>query len=188
MAKKTFGAQRWLYPMPAVMVGALSEGKPNYMIAAWCGMVNSEPPTLAVGIRPERHTLKGVEEHGTFSINVPSTNQAAEADFVGIYTGNKTDKSEMFTSFNGVLENTPMAEECPVNLECEVIEKIRLETHWVVIGRIKEVHVSEECLEDGNPSIRKIDPLIWSPTDNAYFGVGEYVADAFRVGKTLKKK
>ncbi len=187
MNKKTFGAQRWLYPMPAFLVGSLVDGKPNYMTAAWCGMVNSEPPTLTVGIRHERHTLKGIVEHNVFSINVPSTKQAAETDYVGIYTGNKTDKSEVFKSFFGVSKKAPMAEDCPVNLECELINQVDLETHIVLFGRIKETHVSEDCLVDGKPAIAKIDPLIWSPTDSAYFGIGEYVADAFRVGKSFKK-
>ena len=186
MAKKRFGSERYLYPMPAVLVGAMVEGKPNYMTAAWCGMTNSNPPILSVSLQAVRYTRIGIEAEGAFSINVPSTAQAAETDFAGIYTGRKTDKSKLFTTFFGELPNVPLIEECPVNLECEVVERVDLPSHRVFFGRIVECHVSEECLEDGVPKATKIDPLIWSPSDNHYFGIGAPIAPAFKVGKTFK--
>ena len=188
MTKKTFGPQHWLFPMPAVLVGALVDGKPNYMTAAWCGMVNSSPPTLVVGLQPVRHTRRGLEEHQTFSINVPSADLVVETDFAGIYTGKKTNKSDLFTSFYGVLKTAPMIEECPINLECRVVKMVELESHGVFFGRIMETHASESCLEDGLPAIKKIDTFLWSPTDNHYFSVGQPLAKAFSAGKKSLRK
>jgi hypothetical protein len=38
MTKIKLGPQPWLFPMPALLVGALVDGKPNFMTAAWSGI------------------------------------------------------------------------------------------------------------------------------------------------------
>ncbi|MBE9574259.1 MAG: flavin reductase, partial [Proteobacteria bacterium] len=83
MEKIKLGPQTFLYPMPAVLVGAMVDGKPNFMTAAWCGIAAYEPPAIAVAIRKERYTLKGVREHGTFSINVASSSMVKKVDYCG---------------------------------------------------------------------------------------------------------
>ena len=92
MSKTTFGPQTLLYPMPALLIGANVDGKPNFMTAAWAGIANSEPPMISVAIRHVRHTLKGVKQNMTFSVNIPSTDMVAETDYCGITPGTKADK------------------------------------------------------------------------------------------------
>jgi flavin reductase (DIM6/NTAB) family NADH-FMN oxidoreductase RutF len=96
MKKVKLGPQTLLYPMPAVLVGALVNGKSNFMTAAWCGIVASTPPSISVGLRPERYTLKGISNQGTFSINIPSASIVEKVDYCGIYSGHKVDKSQIF--------------------------------------------------------------------------------------------
>ena len=60
MTKKEFGPQPWLFPNPTVLVGTIFDGKPNFAPFAWCGITGGEPPTISVGIRHQRHTLKGI--------------------------------------------------------------------------------------------------------------------------------
>jgi len=67
MEKIRLGPQTFLYPMPAVLVGATVNGKPNFMTAAWCAIAAYKPPAISVAIRKVRYTLKGVQEHGSFS-------------------------------------------------------------------------------------------------------------------------
>ena len=38
MEKVKLGPKTLLYPMPAVLAGAVVDGKPNFMTVAWCGM------------------------------------------------------------------------------------------------------------------------------------------------------
>ena len=68
MKKVKIGPQTLLYPMPAVLVGAQVKGKPNFMTAAWCGIVASAPPAISVALRPARYTLDGISANKTFSI------------------------------------------------------------------------------------------------------------------------
>ena len=183
MSKTKLGPQTLLYPMPAVLVGSLVDGKPNFMTAAWCGIACMKPPALSVAINHTRHTLKGVQEEKTFSINVPSTELVKQVDFCGIYSGKKKDKSGMFEVFYGDLETAPLIRECPINLECKMTHSLDLGSHSLVVGEIIETHVDEDCLTDGRPDPEKIDPLIFLPAVQRYGKLGELIANAFKVGK-----
>ncbi len=180
MEKITLGPQPWLFPMPALVIGALVDGKPNFMTAAWAGIACSEPPCLSVAIRPARLTLRGIRELGVFSVNVPRASQAGTVDFCGVHSGKKVDKSTLFTVFYGKDPRVPLAAECPVGLECRVVQSPELGSHVLVIGEILAVHADRECVADGRPLPEKIDPLIFAVGANAYFRLGERAGDAFR--------
>jgi flavin reductase (DIM6/NTAB) family NADH-FMN oxidoreductase RutF len=169
--------------MPAVLVGAIVDGKPNFMTAAWCGIACWKPPAVSVALNKDRHTLKGIKENGTFSINVPSADLVKKVDYCGIYSGKKRDKSKLFTVFFGDLDSAPLIQECPLNLECKVIESVDVGSHDLVVGEILQTHTSESCLTDGKPDPEKIDPLVYSPGVQKYQRLGAVVADAFHVGK-----
>jgi flavin reductase (DIM6/NTAB) family NADH-FMN oxidoreductase RutF len=183
MEKKKLGPQTLLFPMPAVLVGATVGKKPNFMTAAWCGIAASKPPAVSVGLQKVRHTLKGIVEQGTFSINVPSADLARQVDFCGIYSGARRDKSELFHIFYGALKTAPLIRECPVNLECKVTQSLDLKSHELVIGEIIETYVSEDCVTDGKPDPEKIDPLIYTTGVMQYRRLGEVVGQAFNMGK-----
>jgi len=187
MKKVRLGADTLLYPMPAVLVGTMVEEKPNFMTAAWCGIAASKPPALSVAIRGERHTLKGIEQHKVFSINVASADLAAKVDYCGIYSGRKRDKSQIFKMFFGDLVNAPLVEDCPVNLACKVLHTLDLGSHVLVIGEIVETYVSEDCLSNGKPDPVKIDPIVYTTVTQEYRRLGGVVARAFHSGKALKE-
>jgi len=190
MKKKTLGPQTMLYPMPALLIGSEVDGKPNFMVAAWSGIACSEPPMLTVAFQPHRHTLKGVKKNRAFSVNVPSVAQMAEVDYCGIFSGkNEPDKANVagFEIFYGETKGAPLIAQCPVNIECTVVVTMELGSHDLVVGQIKEVHVSEDVLDaDGNPDPAKVDPLIFTVPDRNYHRLGEMVGKAFKVGKDLK--
>jgi flavin reductase (DIM6/NTAB) family NADH-FMN oxidoreductase RutF len=191
MKKVQLGPSTMLYPMPALLIGADVDGKPNFMVAAWCGIACSEPPMISVAFQPHRHTLKGVKENRAFSVNVPQVSLMSQTDFCGIFSGkNEPDKAEKmgFEVFYGKTEHAPLIAQCPVNLECKVVITLQLGSHDLVVGEITEVHVSEDALAaDGKPDPAKIDPLIFTVPDRNYRRLGEVVGKAFKAGAELKK-
>ena len=80
MKKKKLGPTTLLFPMPVVLVGTVVDGKVNFMTAAWCGIANQKPPAISVAIRTSRLTLRGIQENGVFSINIPSAEQVQKTD------------------------------------------------------------------------------------------------------------
>lgn len=183
MMKKKIGPKTLLYPMPAVLIGTMVDGRANFMTAAWAGIACSIPPCISVAIQPVRHTCKGIKEHKTFSVNVPSTRMATEVDFCGIYSGAKEDKSNLFSLFYGSIETAPLIEECPINFECSVVRDLELGSHILFIGEIKETHVSEDCMIDEKINTESVDPLIFTAATRQYHSLGEVVAPAFSIGK-----
>ena len=174
-----------------MLVGANVDDKPNFMTAAWCGIANSEPPMISVAIRNSRHTLKGIRQNMTFSVNVPSVDMISETDYCGCTTGAKVNKVEVcrFDVFYGKLNSAPLIEQCPVNLECKVMHILDLGSHSLVVGRIEETHISESCLTDGEPDVNKIKPIAYTAAPaRQYQALGEVVAKAFSIGKKLKAR
>lgn len=189
MSKIAMGPKTMIYPTPVVLAGAVVDGKPNFMTAAWSGVVNSRPPMVYVSLQHHRHTLKGIRQNLTFSVNIPSSDMVKETDYCGIISGSKVDKVDVckFTLFKGTLDNCPLIEQCPVNLECKVVHMLDLGSHLLVIGRVEESHVSESCLTDGKPDIAKIKPFAYAVApSHQYFGLGEMIGKAFSVGEDLK--
>ena len=189
MSKKTMGPQTMLFPKPVVLVGANVNDTPDFTTVAFAGIVCAEPPMIAIGLQHHRYILKGIRQNMTFSINIPSADLVKETDYCGIVSGAKTDKVRdcRFKVFYGGLAGAPLIEQCPVNLECEVLHILNLGSHEVIIGRIKESHVSETCLTEGQPDIMKINPIVFSRgSTSKYNATGEFLAEAFSIGKELK--
>ena len=189
MKKVAMGPKVSLYPLPAVLVGANIDGKANFMTAAWCGIVNSEPPMLSVSVRPSRFTHKGIMQNMTLSINIASADQAQAVDYLGVISGAKEDKIKKckYTVFYGKLKTAPLIEQCPVNMECTVVHMLELNSHTLFVCRIDESYISEDALTEGKPDAKKINPIIFASEPRQYYGIGKAVAKAYSTGLELGK-
>ena len=190
MGKVLMGPQTLIYPMPVLLIGANVGDKPNFMVVAWGGIANGEPPMISVAIRHTRYTDRGIRQNLAFSVNVPSVDMVKEADYCGLTRGSEVNKVETcrFKVFYGKLGNAPLIEQCPVNLECKVVHILDLGSHSLFIGSVEETHVSEDCLTDGEPDVNKIKPFAYAKSSaSQYHALGEVIAKAFSVGKELKE-
>ncbi|MDX1707122.1 MAG: flavin reductase family protein, partial [Desulfobacterales bacterium] len=106
-----------------------------------------------------------------------------KVDYCGIYSGHKVDKSKVFKVTYGKLKTAPLIEECPVNLECQVMKSLEVGSHILFIGEIVETYIHENCLTDGQADPAKIDPIIYSTAVQQYQRLGEVVGQAWSVGK-----
>lgn len=187
MPKIKTEAARWMYPRPTLLVGANVRGKANFMTVGGGGVADAGPPMIGVPIRHFQYTLKGILENMTFSVNTPSVEQVKETDYCGIVSGSKVDKVKAcgFKVFYGDLQTAPMIDQCPFSLECRVVHVLNLGTHAFVIGEVKATYVSDDCLTDGKPDVRKIRPMVFNLEASDYSTVGEFVARAFSVGREL---
>jgi flavin reductase (DIM6/NTAB) family NADH-FMN oxidoreductase RutF len=187
MKKIKLGPQPMLWPHPAVLVGTVFDGRIDFATYAWTGVAASTPPAITVAVQHHRHTLKGILQNRTFSVNIPSENIVKEADYCGIVSGKDTDKVEDcgFSVFYGDTIGAPLIEQCPINMECEVLHIINMGSHALVIGKVVEVHFTEECMTDGRPDIDKVRPFIFGP--GKYHRIGGAFADSFSIGKEIKE-
>ena len=186
MTKKKLGPMPMVWPHPTVLIGADVDGVPDFAAVAWTGVAASTPPSVSIALQPHRYSLKGIYQTRTFSVNVPSVDQVKETDYCGIISGRDTDKVKDcgFTVFYGQTKGAPLIEEFPINLECEAQHFLSLGSHILVIGKVIEVHISEDCLTGDIPDMMKVKPFVFGP--GKYHVVGEAFADAFQVGKEIK--
>jgi len=187
MTKKKIGPSSILFPMPSTIIGANVNGKPNFLTVAYCGIVEAKPPLIMISLGKSHFTNDGIKENKTFSVNIPSADMAEATDYVGIYSGNDTDKSKVFDVFYGELKTAPMIGEAPLNLECKLVKNVDLSIkHDVFIGEIVQTHVKEECLTNGVPDIRKVDPIIYATKIQSYVRIGDLIGKAWKIGKNFK--
>ena len=187
MQKKQLGAKTLIYPMPVVIIGANVEGKPNFNTIAYCGVAQSKPPMIAISMDKKRYTNKGIRENNTFSINFPSEDMIKVTDYIGTYSGKDIDKSKLFKIFYGNMKNAPMIVECPINIECRVIEiKDFGGKNDLFIGEVTQTYSEEKYLTDEIPDMKKVNPILFSRYENTYWKVGEYLGEASEVGKNYK--
>lgn len=186
MQKLNIDTNVYLYPMPVVLVGVEVQGKPNFMTVGWVSRVNLKPPMIAIGINKAHYTPKGIQENGAFSINIPTRSMVEVTDYCGLVSGRTADKSELFKAFYGELHGAPMIAECPLNMECKLVDTVDLPSNYLFIGEIVGAYCGEEFMTDGNPDIKKIDPFLLTMPDKRYWGIGEFVAKAWSVGKERK--
>jgi len=190
MKKAQLNPQPLIGITPTVLVGTMVNGKPNFMTVAWCGVANSTPAMVSVAIRPARYTLKGIHDSKEFSVNVPSNSLVKETDYCGIVSGSKQDKVSVckFKIFFGKLKSAPLIEQCPVNLACVVEHVLELGSHQLIIGRVEETFINDNCLTEGKPDIRKIKPFAYAMGgQQAYIALGKSLGKAFSVGQELGK-
>jgi flavin reductase (DIM6/NTAB) family NADH-FMN oxidoreductase RutF len=188
MKKVKMGAHPMVWPHPTTLVGADVDGKPDFAAVAWTGVAASTPPAVTIALQHPRYSLKGIRRNLTFSINIPSRELVRETDYCGITSGSKRDKVKdcKFKVFYGKTAGAPLIEQCPINLECEVLHIINMGSHALVIGKVVETHVSEDCLTEGQADMDKVRPFIFVPSK--YHAIGEAFANAFSIGKEIKKK
>lgn len=190
--KISLGPKTLAQPAPLWIIGSYDEnGRPNAMAAAWGGICCSKPPCVTVSLREDRHSYAAIVERKAFTVSVPSTRFAAQADYFGIASGRDTDKFEAtgLTPVRSEVVDAPYVAEFPLILECSLLRIVPLGMHVQFIGEIMDVKADEDVLDDkGYPDAAKVQPLIFTPVTRAYHTVGEYVGQAFEIGRTFGPK
>lgn len=174
-------------PMPVVLVGAVVEGRVNFMPVGWVSRVNYEPPMLGVGIGNAKWTARGIRAGGAFSVNLPSAAMVQAVDYCGIVTGRTEDKSKVFETFPGAL-GTPLIKGCPLVMECALRHMVGLPSNTLYVGEITEAWADEAALAGDAPNPAKVDPLFLTMPDNTYWKLGPAIAKAWACGKAIKER
>jgi flavin reductase (DIM6/NTAB) family NADH-FMN oxidoreductase RutF len=136
-----------LYPLPAVLVSCGVE-KPNIITLAWVGTVCSDPPAVAIAVRPSRHSHSLIAQAGEFVVNLPGADQVQVVDHCGQVSGRDVDKWAAchLTPVPASQVRAPLIAECPIALECRVLHRLPLGSHDLFVGQVLAVQVEEGVL------------------------------------------
>ena len=191
MGKQTWKPGNMVYPLPAVMVScADKDGNHNIITVAWTGTVCTNPAMAYISVRPERHSYKMIRESGEFVINLTTEKLAYATDWCGVRSGRDFDKfkeMKLTAEKAETLSYAPIIEECPVNIECKVVEVKELGSHHMFLAEVKTVRVEENYMnESGKFELNKTGLLAYSHGE--YFGLGKTIGTfGWSVKKPAKK-
>lgn len=178
--KKNIGSLLALYPTPATIVGAQVNGKVNWLLVAHVGIIGHD--RILISLAKPHYTNQGIKDTGKVSVALIDQKMLPKADYVGSNSGEKTDKSDVFAWHEG--ENgTPIIDEAPLVLECEVVDNYETDTFDNFVLKIDATYVEEDKLdENGKPDYEKIAPVLFE------FPTYSYVASGKIIGKCLSFK
>ncbi len=183
--KAELGARNCLYPLPTVLVGALVNGKHNYVTIAHVGI--ADPDAVTLGMNKNHYTNQGIKANKTFSVNIPSAKMIVETDYCGLVSGRQINKAERFTTFYGKLKTAPLIDQCSINMECQLIQTVDFPNHDLFVGRVVATHCDESVLTKGAVDLEKLQPILFAMHDRSYWTVGKKLARAWDIGKELVK-
>jgi flavin reductase (DIM6/NTAB) family NADH-FMN oxidoreductase RutF len=150
----------------------------NIITVAWAGIINTHPPRVSIAIRPTRHSYGIIKERGEFIINLTPAALVRECDYCGIYAGAKVDKFEKTGLHKepAVEVACPVIAECPLALECKVMDILPQGTHDLFLADVVGIDVDESILDESGK-------LCLDRAGLAAFAHGEYFALGEVIGK-----
>ena len=175
-----------MYPLPAVMVSCGTMEKSNIITVAWTGILNTNPATVYISVRPSRYSYNLIKEQGEFVINLTNKDLAKATDWCGVKTGSKVDKfKEMkLHKEKANFVKCPMIKESPVSVECRVKEIKEMGSHHVFIADVLAIHADEQYIDEkGAFDISKCDLIAYA--NGHYYALGKKLG---RFGFSVQKK
>ncbi len=186
--KKKIGSIDILFPTPVALVVCGDREALNISTVAWIGMFSSKPNILGISLHESRHSTQIIKEQKEFSVNLASKDMMNIVDYCGIVSGREHDKfSETGLSpVWGSMIDTAIIMECPFNLECTLVDTIKIGKWVLFLGEIVETYVDQDKIDsDDKILISEIDPIAYIPTIREYWSLNEKLGDSFSVGKKL---
>lgn len=175
--------------MPVLMVATYNEdGSVDVMNAAWGTMQAKDRVMLQ--LTESHRTVKNIKARGAFTLSIADAAHAAEADYLGIVSGNSTPdkfKNSGLTASRSELVDAPVINEFPIALECEFVEYQADEYGAGVIGKVAGITVDDRIIKDGKIDIGAVEAIAFDPYTHGYYKVTERVGNAFKDGEAFKK-
>ncbi len=140
-----------LKPSPDVLVSSRGlNGEENALAVAYCGNCSFDPPMVMVGIVPSRYSHHMIKESGCFVVNLVAKSYQETYHYLGSTSRRDVDKLAEKNVKTGPAKvvNAPILVDCPVNIECTIVDSIMTGSHEMFIGKIEYVHADKNLLKD----------------------------------------
>ena len=124
------------------------------LAVAYCGNCSYNPPMVMVGIVPTRYSYQLIKESGCFVVNLVDNNYQETFAYLGSHSKRDEDKLTIakVKLADAKTINAPILPDCPVNIECTVVDSLLTGSHEMFIGKIEYVHADQQ-LVDGKGDI-----------------------------------
>lgn len=171
MEKINIGKKLALYPSVVAVVGAIVDGKVNWMTIAHTGTIGHS--MIMVSMSKDHYTSKGVIQNEKLSLNLVERSMLPDVDYVGSVSGAKENKSDAFSYHMG--ENgTPIADASPVSIELDVIDNYEADGFNNFICTIANTYARKDVLNsEGQLDYNVLKPVLFEFPTYSYLATGE---------------
>ena len=148
-----------------------NDGRPNIIEVSlvsksWGLPVKETDPPFGVYqimIHPHRYSHRLIEESGEFVINMPTADIVEKSLFCGTRSGAKCDKFKEtgLTPVPAKYVKAPLIDECPINIECRVVEKMnpKHSCYTFFVGKALAIHAKEGVWDGKMVDLDKFGPV-----------------------------
>ena len=190
MAKQFWKGSTLLAPVPAALVTCGTIEQPNVLTIGWTGIVCTRPPMTYISVRPERYSHDIIKASGEFVINLTTSAMCRETDFCGVKSGKNTDKFSAcgFHTVPAQKVAPPLIAECPLSLECRVVDEKLLGSHTMFLAEIVGIDADEKYIDSkGKLNLQQCGLMAFAHGE--YFTLGRKLGDfGFSVRKKKKHR
>ena len=179
--KKDLGSVLALYPTPLTVVGAMVNGKPNWLLVGHVGIMGHD--RIMVSLAKAHYTNQGIRDTQVLSVNIVDEAMLSKADYVGCVSGGKTDKSEVFGCSIGQ-NGAPLIDGAKLSMECTVEDIYETKGFDNFILKIDHTYAEESILnEAGKIDYSVFKPILFEMPGYTYLKTGGTAAKCMTLGK-----
>lgn len=186
VTKQNIGSRLALYPCPVAIIGAMKEdGNPTWTLVAHMGIMGHDH--VLVSLAQLHYINQFIKKTGRLSVNIVDEGWLKAADWCGMASGHKQDKSKVFewTSGDG---GAPIAAPAKLAMECSVENVYETRGFDNFICTIDGTYAEESILnEAGKPDYGTFKPVLFEMPNYTYLATGETIAPCLSFAKKAKE-
>lgn len=135
--------QHWASGVTVVTCDSATHGRLG-MTATSFTSVSMNPPQILVCVNDAALTATGITESGCFAVNILSTGQEKLSN---LFAGGASHEDRFANiAWHSGTHGSPLLDDSVAALECQLVNKMRSGTHWIMIGE-----VSRATCREGDP-------------------------------------
>jgi len=151
MAKEFPRYTACLKPLPDVLVSCRDrQGRNNALAIGFAANCGIDPALIMIAVHPSRFSHHMIKESGVFVVNLVTEDLREQYAYLGSHSGRDGDKLAALGMKigEGTKVKAPLLLDCPVNIECTVIDSLMPGSHELFIGKVEWVRAREDLLND----------------------------------------
>lgn len=130
---------------PVYLASMEHDGKRNIITIGMFAFFSGDPSFVGIGIKPTRYSYNLIRKSREYVVNVVDEKLKGAVRICGEHSGRDLDKfmRASLTPAKGAKVKAPLIQECPVNIECKVVQEVETGDHVWFIGEVQAAHVNE---------------------------------------------
>ena len=150
---------RPVFPSPTALITSVdAEGKPNVItLGEAFNLSIRDPVIVGIAIAPGRYSHELISAQGEFVVNLPPADLLDRVLNCGQVSGREIDKFARFdlTPLPAKEVTPPLIAECPINIECRLLDVQTIGDHDLFQGEVLAHQVAPELLGDDGRIVRE---------------------------------